>query len=44
LHNGLTKARPQRKQHPANSGSASSPHPHHLASGAVTPAAPTTTR
>lgn len=44
LHNALTKARPQRKQHPTPSGSAPRPDPHHLAAGDPMLAAPQKTR
>lgn len=40
LHNALTKARPQRKQHPAPSGPATRPDPHHLAAGDAAPRSP----
>jgi ribonuclease P protein component len=44
LHNALTKARAQRKQHPTPSGSAQRPDLHHLAAGDNVLAAPQKTR
>jgi ribonuclease P protein component len=44
LHNALTKARPQRKQHPTPSGSAPRSDLHHLAAGDNALAAPQKTR